>query len=125
VNTTLKTLQENGFKMAIITNKPYQFIEPILEKLELLEYFEFYIGGDSLEQKKPEPEPLFYVCSKLGIEPSKSLMIGDSKNDILAARAAKIDSIAVSYGYNYGEDVKLSQPSHCVDNFEDILEGLL
>ena len=125
VETTLKKLQIHGYKMAIITNKPYDFIQPILKKLDLEKYFLYYIGGDSLNVKKPNPEPLLYVCDTLHVEPENSVMIGDSKNDILAAKAANIQSIAVSYGYNYGEDIRVYGSDVTVDDFSDILKQLI
>ena len=123
VSSTLKTLKNKGYRLAIVTNKPYDFIEPILKGLELENTFEFCLGGDSLTLKKPNPEPLFYTCKKLGVDVENSLMIGDSKNDILAATSAKMDSIGVSYGYNYGEDIALYKPDVVVDDFADILKS--
>ena len=125
VKITLQTLKDDGYKLAIITNKPFDFIEPILKQLGLDSLFELYIGGDSLDEKKPSPLPLQYVCKKFNIKPRNTLMIGDSKNDILAAQAANIQSIAVSYGYNYGEDIRVYKPDLTIDNFGDILEVLL
>lgn len=125
VKETLHTLKQHNYRLAIITNKPFDFIETILSTLELSEYFEIYIGGDSLEKRKPEPEPLLYVCEKLSIDANKALMLGDSKNDILAAKAANIASIAVSYGYNYGEDIRVYNPDVTVDKFSDILKYLI
>ena len=125
VKTTLESLKSDGYKLAIITNKPFDFIEPILKELELDSFFELFIGGDSLSEKKPSPLPLQYMCEKFKIKPRNTLMIGDSKNDILAAKAANIQSIAVSYGYNYGEDIRVYEPDLTVDNFADILEAIL
>jgi len=121
VASVLEKLKEDGYKMAIVTNKPFEFVEPILSTLGLENYFELSIGGDSLEKKKPEPEPLLYLCEKLGVSVDRTLMIGDSKNDILAATAAEIESIGVTYGYNYGEDIGAYHPNIVVDNFKDIL----
>ena len=67
--------------------------------------FELIIGGDTLEKRKPDPLPLNYACQQLSVNANQCVMIGDSKNDILAAKAANIQSIALSYGYNYGEDI--------------------
>jgi len=125
VKTTLQALKSDGYKLAIITNKPFDFIKPILQQLELDNLFELCIGGDSLSEKKPSPLPLEYVCKKLHTKPRNTLMIGDSKNDILAAQAASIQSIAVSYGYNYGEDIRVYKPDLTIDDFGDILEVLL
>lgn len=125
VKQTLEALKDEGYKLAIITNKPFDFIEPILEQLALNTLFELSIGGDSLPQKKPSPLPLQYICKKFNVKARNTLMIGDSKNDILAAKAAGIESIGVSYGYNYGEDIRVYEPNYVVDDFADILKVIL
>ncbi|MEA2091669.1 MAG: phosphoglycolate phosphatase [Campylobacterota bacterium] len=125
VTSTIRTLQERGYILAIVTNKPFDFIEPILKGLELSDIFELCLGGDSLTNRKPHHEPLCYACEKLNISINKSIMIGDSKNDILAAKAAKMDSIGVSYGYNYGEDIEIYKPDVVVDNFGAILKRFI
>lgn len=117
---TLIYLKAKGYKMAICTNKPYKFIEPILEKLSIKNLFVEWIGEDSLEKKKPHPMPLLHLVTKTDSTLSNSIMIGDSRNDILAAQNAKIDSIGVSYGYNYNENIRESKPSEVVDNFSEL-----
>ncbi|QCI28392.1 phosphoglycolate phosphatase [Caminibacter pacificus] len=119
-----ETLEKLPYKKAIVTNKPYEFVGEILKTLEIDRYFEMYIGGESLPEKKPSPLPLLYVCEKTGYKPSEAVMIGDSKNDILAARNAGIKSIAVNYGYNYGEDVSIYKPDIIIDDFRKLLEVL-
>ena len=124
VKDTLLSLKSKGYKLAIITNKPYDFIKPILETFELIDIFEYYIGGDSLDLKKPDPLPLLHVCDKFNIEISKALMVGDSKNDIIAANDANIESIAVTYGYNYDEDIAIYNPTIVFNDFSRIDEVL-
>lgn len=121
VPETLKTLKEEGYILAIVTNKPEAFVLPLLEGLKIDKLFEYFIGGDSLPTKKPAPQPLLHVCKKFNATVKESLMIGDSKNDILAAKGAKMESIAVTYGYNYGEDIGSYEPEIIVDDFADIL----
>ena len=125
VPTTLKALKETGYRLAIITNKPFAFVEPILEGLKLSGLFELILGGDSLEQRKPHPMPLLHVCDKLGVTVDECVMVGDSKNDILAANAAKMQSIGVTYGYNYGEDIGIYNPDVVFDDFADILTSFV
>ena len=120
VPQTLKELKDAGYTLVIVTNKPYDFVQPILQSLNLAQYFEDYLGGDSLATKKPDPLPLIHICEKFNVPTDKALMIGDSKNDILAANAANIESIAVTYGYNYGEDISSYNPDIVVDSFAEI-----
>ena len=115
VAATLKTLKAHGCTLALVTNKPSEFIEPILTS------FSFTIGGDTLLEKKPSPLPLMHACEKLGVLPSECVMVGDSKNDILAAKAANIKSRGLTYGYNYGESIATYQPDWVFDSFSDIL----
>ena len=120
---TLRTLKEK-YTLAIITNKPFAFVSPILKGLEMGGLFELILGGDSLKEKKPHPMPLLHVCEHLSISVEASVMVGDSKNDILAANACGMDSVGVTYGYNYGEDIGVHKPSLIIDNFKDLLEYL-
>jgi phosphoglycolate phosphatase len=124
VKETLQTLQQSGCSMAIVTNKPILFVAPILKKLGIDSYFSLLLGGDSLSSKKPDPEPLLFSCEKLEFLVKKSVMVGDSKNDILAANAANMESIGVNYGYNYGEPISKYNPTIVVEKFEDILQVL-
>jgi len=118
---TLRALKSEGYRLAIVTNKPFAFVTPILEGLHLNDLFELILGGDSLEKKKPDPLPLLHVCETLDIPLEVSVMVGDSKNDILAANAAGMQSIGVTYGYNYGEEIDTYRPSLVVNDFADIL----
>ena len=120
---TLEKLKEN-YTLAIVTNKPFKFVSPILDKLGIDVLFECILGGDSLEKKKPDPLPLEYVCQTLDVSIENTLMIGDSKNDILAANACSMDSVGVTYGYNYGEDIGLHKPTIIIDDFGELLKFL-
>ena len=120
VTTTLIELKEKGYRLVIVTNKPSAFVVPILQGLGIDALFEFHLGGDSLEVKKPHPEPLLFACDKLNISPNEAVMVGDSKNDILSANKAKMESIGVTYGYNYGESIGYYNPTISLDNFADI-----
>lgn len=124
VRACLKILKARGYRLALVTNKPYEFITPILAGLELNGLFEILLGGDSLPKRKPDPLPLLHVCQALQVGIEQCLMVGDSKNDILAAKAAKMESIGLSYGYNYGEDIGLHKPEAVFNDFSDIVAAL-
>jgi phosphoglycolate phosphatase len=124
VKETLEELKSRDYFLTIVTNKPFKFVKPILEKLEIIDYFPYYLGADSLDEKKPSPKPLLEVCKYFEVDRDKAIMVGDSKNDILAANNAKMDSIAVKYGYNYGENISKHKPTFEVDDIFEITKIL-
>lgn len=105
VTAGLDAMQAAGWPLACVTNKPAMFTGPLLEKLGLAKYFQVVVSGDTLPQKKPHPEPLRFACAQMGVPLSGNVHIGDSGNDIAAARAAGCAVICVPYGYNEGEPV--------------------
>ena len=121
VRACLKILKARGFQLVLVTNKPFDLIAPILTGLELDGLFTMQLGGESLAKRKPDPMPLLHVCQELNLTVDQCVMVGDSKNDILAAKAAKMESIGLTYGYNYGEDIGLHGPEVVYDDFSDIV----
>lgn len=121
VPQTLAALKKAGFTLGIVTNKPEQFIPDILAELKLAEYFTDIIGGDTLVTNKPSPEGLQFLQEQHQLTKQNMLMVGDSKNDILAAQNAAIASVGLTYGYNYGEPIANSNPDAVLDNFSDLL----
>ena len=100
----LRTLHDAGLGIAVVTNKHWRFADSLLRALGLSGCVDAVVGGDTCARHKPDPEPLFFACKSLKVPPSHALMVGDSINDVLAARAAGIPVICVSYGYNEGQD---------------------
>lgn len=116
----LAWLRERGVALAVITNKPGQFVAPILEEKGLGD-FDWIIGGDTLPVKKPDPAGLLHVMRAAGAAPDRSLFIGDSRNDVLAARAAGVTVVAVDYGYNHGRPVAAEGPDLLVDSLAALI----
>lgn len=125
VDSGLRHLKEAGYTLALVTNKPIRFVPKILESFGWTSLFDMVLGGDSLTTKKPDPAPLLHVCDKLGVMQDKAVMIGDSRNDILAGQNAKIDTLGLSYGYNYGQDIRDLNPTAAFDDFATLVKYLL
>jgi len=117
----LSWLHDAGCTLACVTNKPLELTTPILEALDLEEYFELTVGGECLPTKKPHAGPLEYVMDAFDCIPAESLMVGDSKNDILGAKNAGCQSVCVSYGYNQGENMSMYEPELMVDSLIELL----
>lgn len=121
VEELLIHLQQAGVPMAVVTNKPMAFTTPLLKAMKIEQYFDQVLGGDSLPVKKPDPLPLLSVLEATGCAPEQALMLGDSRNDVDAARAAGCPVICVSYGYNHGEPVENCSPDRVVDSFAELM----
>ncbi len=113
-------LQATG-KKVLITNKPRQFTEPLITSLGWDSHFEFLLCGDDLSERKPSPVPVLHACKELGISVENTLMVGDSRADIQAAKSAGVASVAVTYGYNHGEDIRGSAPDLVIDSLNQLL----
>jgi phosphoglycolate phosphatase len=100
----LKRLHRLGLRLAVVTNKPKHLASGLLDRLALSEWIQVVIGGDSCERRKPDPQPLQLAFETLQVEAAEALMVGDSVNDVLAARAAGVPVVCVPYGYNEGRD---------------------
>lgn len=102
----LEAFKAKGLRLACITNKAEAFTTPLLQRTGLSRYFDVVVSGDTLPRAKPDPMPLIWVCGHFDLKPRDMLMIGDSRNDFLAARAAGCPIFLVPYGYNEGHDVR-------------------
>ncbi|MBV6825728.1 phosphoglycolate phosphatase [Pseudomonas sp. PD9R] len=125
VRDTLKWLHKQGVEMALITNKPERFVAPLLDQMKIGRYFRLIIGGDTLPQKKPDPAALFFVMKMTNIPASQSLFVGDSRSDVLAAKAAGVKCVALSYGYNHGRPIAEESPTLVIDDLRKLIPGCL
>lgn len=124
VSECLQTLRSRGVKLACVTNKPKAFTEPLLEHFLIDGHFDLVLSGDSLQKKKPDPFPLVHACQRLAVEVADSIMVGDSSNDILAARNAGMRCLYMSYGYSDTETVRALGPDVVLDSFADVMDHL-
>lgn len=106
VREGLEQFRAGGFPLACVTNKSAAFTGPLLERMGLAHFFAQTISGDTLARKKPDPLQLLHACAQFAVPPDRMLMIGDSGNDALAARAAGCPVFCVPYGYNEGQPVQ-------------------
>ena len=120
----LDRLAGAGYRLACVTNKPARFTEPLLDALDMTRRFEVVVSGDTLTVRKPDPGPLLHAAELTGVEPADALMVGDSRNDVLAARAAGFRVVCVPYGYNHGEDIRDAAPDAIVEDLAELSRRL-
>ena len=120
----LQMLQNQGLKLACLTNKPLSFAKPLLQAKGLDRFFSHVFGGDSFDRKKPDPLPLLKTCEALDTLPAQTLMVGDSSNDAQAARAAACPVALVRYGYNHGLPIDAVDADAHVDALTELAQAL-
>ncbi|MGY4533579.1 phosphoglycolate phosphatase [Pseudomonas sp. TE3786] len=121
VRVTLKWLKSQGIEMALITNKPERFVGPLLDEMRIGRYFRWIIGGDTLPQQKPDPAALNVVMQMAEVSAAEAIFVGDSRSDVLAAKAAGVQCIALSYGYNHGRPIAEEDPALVIDDLRELL----
>lgn len=103
VVSTLERLAAAGHVMAVCTNKPRDLAIELLKSLDMLKFFRAVLGGDSVPAKKPDPGHLSAALQAINAQDNvargRAVMVGDSRNDVLAARGVGIPVVAVSFGY--------------------------
>ena len=120
VIAALDALAARGFMLGCAINKPEAFIRPLLEQLGMMKHFGVVVAGDTVAARKPDPLPLRHACERAAVAPAQTVLVGDSDNDVLGAQAAGMHSIAVTYGYNQGRDLRELQPDFVVDSVAEV-----
>lgn len=119
VYATLEQLQQEGARMAVLTNKPQVLTEPILAALHLSQYFGVICGAGRYDYNKPDARVVAHVIAELGGAGAGAVMIGDSVTDVATARAGAIPVVLLSYGYT-PEPVTTLGADVVVDAFSEI-----
>jgi phosphoglycolate phosphatase len=119
---TLNALRAKGVAVAVCTNKPERFVRPLLDALDLGQYFECIVGGDSLPERKPSAVPLLHVVDHFGLQVSQCLMVGDSATDVETAVAANMPMVLVTYGYLRGVDPHSVPGVRVIDDMRELLK---
>jgi len=104
----------SGKKKAVLTNKPQEFTEALLQRLEICRHLEMIIGGQPNLELKPDPEAVLKILHHFQVAPSRAIMIGDGENDILAGKAAMMKTCAATYGFRPPEKLLALQPDFVI-----------
>ena len=117
VRETLDKLSD--CKLAVLTNKPVHFSCAMLDGLGIYRHFTAVYGGNSFDQKKPDPAGIYQILSDTKGQREKTWMIGDSAVDVLTGRNAGVTTCGVTYGYAT-ETFKDAQPDFLIDDFPEL-----
>ena len=118
----LVRLRQEGRRLGVVTAKRRSTVELAFDRVPLGHLFETVVGGDETERDKPDPEPLLLGAERLGADPAATAYVGDSPFDILAAKAANMFAVAVTWGGIHDRArLEAEQPDAIVDRAEELL----
>ena len=119
IENLLKTLEKQGIKWGIVTNKPRRFTQRLVESMQLTVTPACVVSGDDAAQPKPAPLTLLLACEQMGVNPQNCLYLGDAERDIEAGRAAGMKTAVALFGYidatdkphEWGADAMIETPN--------------
>lgn len=120
VETCLQHLSSHKILKAVLTNQSTSQANETLNKFGIRGYFDLVLGQDALEGPKPSPAGLYEAAFQLRLKPEELMMVGGSVNDVNAARSAGCPVACVSYGYNYGVDIRKASPDVILASLADL-----
>ena len=123
VREALDRMRGNGSVMAVLTNKPVRFSQEMVDRLGLHDHFFRVYGGNSFDQKKPDPIGIETLLGESGAARERTIMVGDSHVDVRTARNAKVQSCGVLYGFQ-PESFRDSPPDILVENMNQLADYL-
>ena len=121
VRETLVALQQQGVKLAVVTNKEGRYTQVVLDVHRLSDLFDVVISGDTFATKKPMPVGVAHCLARFGVAPERALFVGDSSIDVATARAASVPVWMLPYGYNMGEPVEACAPDRIIQDLSALL----
>ena len=124
VEEMLQELKRKKYLLAVASSKPEYFVKQILDYFHLTEYFNEIVGSELNGSRTNKTEVIEETLRRLGLDKHREqvIMVGDKEHDVLGARAAGLECVAVSYGYGTEEELTAAQPLQTVSSTEEILD---
>lgn len=120
----LRALKKKGYQIGIGTTKRRIHVAKILRNLGWDKLIDTYVGADDVEEVKPAPDSFIETMNRLGARTENSLVIGDTVNDVKAAKMSGIPVVAVKSIFGHEQDLKASEPDYLLDSLDELLELL-
>ncbi|WP_022669653.1 HAD family hydrolase [Hippea alviniae] len=121
VEELLEKLKSKDKKLFVITNKSFRFAYKILKGLGVDKLFDEIVGGDTFSAKKPDPMPIIELSKKHNVKLSSAIVVGDSENDIEAAKRANVSVGWAAYGFRDREILKLYNVDFVIEKPKELL----
>ena len=125
IERVLAKLRQSGFRMFVATSKPHVFARRIIDHFGLNSHFERVFGSELDGTRVHKADLIAYALAQTGVDPSRSLMIGDRSHDVLGAKANGVDAIGVTYGYGSREELIAAGVRQLCDSPRAVLDVIL
>lgn len=122
VASTIDGFLEKGINLAIATNKPIGLTEELLASMGVRDDFKVVLGGDSVRNKKPHPEPALRIIKELDGTPEKTFFVGDSPVDCHSANTAGAHSVGAVYGFRGRDELVDAKADYLIEKFVELEE---
>ena len=121
---TLQQLKERGIKIGIVTNNGHTATNVVLNRFGLHALVDLVLTRDDIEEMKPHPGIMIAALKKLALKPEEVVLVGDSVADVIAARGASIQSVAVATGPSDRSDLMQVHPSRIISRIGQVLDSI-
>ena len=124
MKSLIQYLDNNSIMYGVVTNKYFEYAEPIIKSFEELRNLKVIICPDHVSISKPNPEGILLACKKLDVAPDNTIYLGDHLNDLMAGQAAGTKVLGCLYGYSLDEKVLKSHSYNYVNNVSEIISHI-
>jgi phosphoglycolate phosphatase len=124
VKNLIRRLRREGYELAIVSAGSAQRVREELKRYGLLDFFDVVVTAEDSGELKPNPRALEIAMEKIGVKREECIYVGDMVRDVLAAKKAKIKSIAVSWGFHSREKLRKARPSYLANNLDELYKIL-
>ena len=124
VENMLRELKRKKYILAVASSKPEYYVKQILDHFYLTEYFDEIVGSEMNGARSNKTEVIEEALERIGMKKHREqvVMVGDKEHDVLGAREAGLDCVAVSYGYGTQEELKEAAPLQIVASADEVLD---
>jgi len=120
VGETLNLLNEKQIMVSLLTTKVQEQADKIIDHFNLRASFDYVMGRRNGLAHKPSPQPLLYICDELKVDPTETLMVGDTELDIQCGKNAGSKSCGVLYGYRTKELIEKEKPDFVLTGLNEL-----
>ena len=124
VKETIIKLREENYRLAIATSRSHRSVDELTHKFGIKDYFDFILGGDNVNEGKPNPESINKILSEMNWKPNETMMVGDMTVDIKMGKNSGVKTCGVTYGNGKALELKDAGADYIISDFSKLIDKL-